>query len=183
MENSVVEYVTLVTLTYPASWPDVRASKEHLRVFARWLLRSSGATSVLWVLEWQARGAPHYHLLVDAAWIPCRDVARAWHRATAGLASVVAGTRTERLRCGRLEIGSYMSKLVVEITKMSQKQAPGVWTGRYWGVYGDRSMHSVSASESILPRQILLGVLWQAQSASPVHVRLPGVLWVRWSAE
>jgi hypothetical protein len=59
----------MVTLTYPGDWqrvaPTGKASKTHLRTFRRLYLYAWGESlAAVWKLEFQARGAPHYHLLM-----------------------------------------------------------------------------------------------------------------------
>ena len=60
--NSVNDWLSMVTLTYPLQWPsDGKIVKKHLQEILRGCkLRSF---SVLWVMEYQTRGAPHFHLL------------------------------------------------------------------------------------------------------------------------
>ena len=53
-----------VTLTYPDSFPEPRESKKHLKVFVKRLRREFPSAGLIWKLEPQQRGAPHYHLLV-----------------------------------------------------------------------------------------------------------------------
>jgi hypothetical protein len=100
-------------------------------------------------LEFQRRGAPHFHLFI-APWtfIPHTLAATAWWSATGGVASIAAGTRTERLR-GSLTSGdacplrrgtiAYAMKYA---RKQEQKAAPdGLGPGRWWGVMGCRAVH------------------------------------------
>lgn len=59
----------MVTLTYPGDWlvvaPNGRTVKEHLDEFRRRWRRAWGYDlDAVWKLEFQARGAPHFHLLV-----------------------------------------------------------------------------------------------------------------------
>lgn len=58
----------LVTVTYGSEWPSHRDAKSDLRVvLQRWVRlceRAQIRTCVLWRLETQRRGAPHFHLLV-----------------------------------------------------------------------------------------------------------------------
>lgn len=57
-----------VTVTYPGQFPDPATAKEDLRVWLQRLLRIAERAGirlgVLWRMERQARGAPHFHLLV-----------------------------------------------------------------------------------------------------------------------
>jgi hypothetical protein len=59
------ELPMFVTLTYPGVWPKEPAVwKRHLKNFAARLRRRSKNVAFLWRMEFQKRGAPHYHLLV-----------------------------------------------------------------------------------------------------------------------
>lgn len=59
-----VEFYSMLTLTYPKFYPnsgetvkkDLKAVRERFRALS---------TNLLWILEFQERGAPHYHLLTD----------------------------------------------------------------------------------------------------------------------
>ena len=53
-----------VTLTYPKAFPEPRQSKTHLKRFIMRLRRAFPEAGIIWKLEPQQRGAPHYHLLV-----------------------------------------------------------------------------------------------------------------------
>jgi hypothetical protein len=53
-----------VTLTYPAVWPNSpKVWKRHLQAFQKRLIRTWGKLPVVWKLEPQRRGAPHFHLI------------------------------------------------------------------------------------------------------------------------
>lgn len=59
----------MVTLTYPGDWltvaPDGKTAKSHLRAFQWRYARAWGEPlRGIWKLEFQRRGAPHFHLLV-----------------------------------------------------------------------------------------------------------------------
>lgn len=75
-----------VTLTYPNIFPEPKQSKKHLKAFIMRLKRAFPAAGIIWKLEPQQRGAPHYHLLVWGsteknlrAWVP-----EAWHEIAGG---------------------------------------------------------------------------------------------------
>lgn len=53
-----------VTLTYPNIFPEPKQSKYHLKLFIQSLKRAYPEAGIIWKLEPQKRGAPHYHLLV-----------------------------------------------------------------------------------------------------------------------
>jgi hypothetical protein len=64
--NTDVSFKTMITLTYPGEYTtDGKAVKAHLKAFLEWLSRDLGhRPSYLWFLEFQQRGAPHFHILV-----------------------------------------------------------------------------------------------------------------------
>jgi hypothetical protein len=67
--NTSVVFRSLVTLTYPADFPaDGKLVKEHWAAFRAALVRFLGEKpSYLWFLEFQRRGAPHFHVFLSAA--------------------------------------------------------------------------------------------------------------------
>lgn len=69
----------MLTLTYPGDWtayaPGGATAKRHLRAFRAWYARrTDGLDQGLWKLEFQGRGAPHFHLLLL---VPQQPFARA----------------------------------------------------------------------------------------------------------
>lgn len=59
----------MVTLTYPSDWltvaPDGKTVKEHLKTFRKRYERAWGEPlRAVWKLEFQRRGAPHFHILL-----------------------------------------------------------------------------------------------------------------------
>jgi hypothetical protein len=62
-----------VTLTYPNKFPSPIESKDHLDIFIRRLRRAFPDAGLIWKLEPQERGAPHYHMLVYG--VPLHDLA------------------------------------------------------------------------------------------------------------
>ena len=73
-----------VTLTYPSAFPDAAASKVDLDKLVKRFEREWGRRAVIWKLEPQRRGAPHYHLAVlmgpqDTLPAEIEWWAHAWH--------------------------------------------------------------------------------------------------------
>lgn len=67
----------MVTLTYPGDWltvaPNGQTAKAHLRALRRRYERAWGEPlAAVWKLEFQRRGAPHFHLLL----VPPHGIAR-----------------------------------------------------------------------------------------------------------
>lgn len=53
-----------VGLTYPEEWPrDGQVVKRHMDTFGKWAIRQGWCFG--WALEYQSRGAPHFHLVLQ----------------------------------------------------------------------------------------------------------------------
>lgn len=68
--NEQPGHPAMVTLTYPGEWlsvaPTFSAVKRHLRLLRkRWYREFGWAPAGLWKLEFQARGAPHFHFFAS----------------------------------------------------------------------------------------------------------------------
>lgn len=105
--------------------------------------------SIFWFLEFQNRGAPHFHLFISE-FIVDRDsiewCAKTWFRIVGSDDDrhLRAGTRLEKLRNGRKGTVSYAAKYAA---KAEQKVVPEnmLNAGRFWGVCGCRSTLSADA--------------------------------------
>jgi len=66
--NSDVVFRSFLTLTYPAEFPcDGKRVKRDLQCLMKALRRKLGKFHYLWFLEFQKRGAPHFHIFCDRA--------------------------------------------------------------------------------------------------------------------
>lgn len=157
------DYRYMVTLTYPGFFEsNGTIVKNHLKRFLQELRRhyirshsDDGMHSSFWFLEFQARGAPHYHIFTT--WSGTKEwVARTWYRIVDSEDNrhLVAGTRVETIRTGRKGTIAYASKYAA---KAEQKEVPPDYknVGRFWGVTGRRCCLSadtfVQASEARHP--------------------------------
>jgi hypothetical protein len=133
-----------ITLTYPEIFPEPSTSKRHLKTFFKRLFRAFPDCGLIWKLEPQDRGAPHYHILawgpeladmlnfVPFAW---HEIAGGedpkhlrWHMGLLGNGNVPCVSEVQSFR----GVWSYASKYLgktFEVAGWSKK-----WTGRYWGV-------------------------------------------------
>lgn len=57
--------LALATLTYPATFPKGKAAKKIFRKFIRQFNSAFPGLAGMWKLEYQVRGAVHYHLIID----------------------------------------------------------------------------------------------------------------------
>lgn len=155
LRSCIADYKTMVTLTYPGFFPlNGKICKEHLRRFLQELRREycrvhkhehAGTHSSFWFLEFQERGAPHFHIFTT--WAPNKEwVADRWYYIVGSddKRHLAAGTRTEFLRSGRAGTISYASKYA---QKAEQKEVPENFknVGRFWGIFGRRGTVSADA--------------------------------------
>ena len=135
-----------LTLTYPADYPgDMVSVKGHLKRFWDWMAGHYSDYGAIWKLEFQARGAPHFHSFLWG--VPVADypkIALVWYR-------IVASGDANHLCWHMGELGNgnkpcmeqirswfgckkYASK---EMGKDSQNPNFDASIGRVWGVRGD----------------------------------------------
>lgn len=137
------ELPSFVTLTYPANFPTVKKSKRDLKIFLQRLERKFPEIGVIWKLEPQERGAPHFHLL---AWgvessVLLTFVVQTWYE--------VAGDGDEnhfKFHLGLLHgsvpcvskvrsfkgVWAYAAKYLGKTFQVAGWSE--TWTGRFWGV-------------------------------------------------
>jgi hypothetical protein len=150
LRTCAANYRVFVTLLYPAEYPHHGSvCKRHLDVLVKRIARmDSGENdeplSVFWFLEFQQRGAPHFHLFVNRT--IKKEVLAVWWYSIVGSGDekhLLAGTRIEWIRGGRYATTCYASKYAA---KQEQKVVPPSFdlVGRFWGVYGDRRAMSAT---------------------------------------
>jgi hypothetical protein len=129
------------TLTYPAEFPlDEETFKKHLKIFSQRLLRAFPAAGFHWKLEFQDRGAAHFHpifwnLSGDSTfvgefrmWLAC-----SWYEVVGSddQKHLLAGTSADLIN-SQFGIMRYVSSYA---SKCDQTK-PGCKVGRYWGIVG-----------------------------------------------
>lgn len=160
LRSCIANYTVMVTLTYPGFYStNGRVVKEHLRRMLQEMYRyadrhgaSKKTYSVFWFLEFQERGAPHFHLLTTNEY-PKDWVARTWYRIvnSEDERHLAAGTRIETIKSGRGGMISYVTKYAA---KQQQKVVPEEFSsvGRFWGVSGYRA--TLSAATFVSQEQV-----------------------------
>lgn len=130
-----------VTLTYPESWPDEWQNwKDDLDTFVKnHVLRKWPGASVVWKLEPQKRGAPHFHLIVWGVLYMSKEwLAQTWFEVVGSgdPKHLAAGTSVNRARSFR-KVMCYAGKkyLGKDVT------LPPGWdyVGRFWGACGRKN--------------------------------------------
>jgi len=141
--------IGMVTLTYPEVFPtDGQIAKADLkRLYERWR-RRYGKPRGMWKLEFQERGAPHFHLFVGLpesedeflAWL-----LRQWYEVVGSgdERHLFHGVDISRWRWGtlgesRARVGEYFARHGAKGWKSYQTRVPEgyVSPGQFWGVWG-----------------------------------------------
>lgn len=124
----------IITLTYPSNYPSDGAKvKHHFRVMRQWFKMLG--VSAFWFLEFQERGAPHFHLFTDNP-VMKDELSAKWYKVVGSndIKHFKAGTQIQRIKKPHA-IAAYAAKYAV---KQDQKEVPAGYTnvGRFWGAWG-----------------------------------------------
>lgn len=138
MHTLKFETMTFCTLTYPDEFPtDSKVYKAHLKEWRRRIELKYGKIATVWRLEFQARGAPHFHLLMlDAPFVPVLELSNLWANIVHSCdpAHKKIGVDVKLITKGteaRL-IATYISKYVAKIDNSKQSEQKNK-VGRWWG--------------------------------------------------
>jgi hypothetical protein len=133
--------VTFITLTYGRFYPDTQAAKQHLRALLERFRRKFPQASCIWRLEFQERGAPHFHLLFfELPFFPFAELRRWWNVITAYYCNGnLHRVRIEKVKTRR-GVMFYAAKYAAKITQAGSDLAffindTYLHAGRFWGVF------------------------------------------------
>ena len=189
----------MVTLTYPREFPtDGRVAKAHLQAFRKRCIRRWGEDYTLgtWKMEFQRRGAPHFHLYVNrppVAWVEWLGWARrAWFEivGSGDRRHLDQGVRIDRQFCSKARsskaIAWYFSKhgLKAGAGKAYQNDVPEGYErcGRFWGVWGLTSTETeieIDTRDFIELRRLL--VRFRRAATGRKNIKVPGRLIGTWA--
>jgi len=153
-----------ITLTYPSEFPvDSEIYKADLDKFFKRLKYRFPEFACIWKLEFQQRGAPHYHLLVWGLSIHCRElISLLWFQVVGSgdIKHLKAGTQVQKIRSWR-GVMSYASKYMGKLETGVSGQS-----GRFWGVSG-RGYIPWSAIEEfkVFPGQVVMAMRYMRRYA------------------
>jgi len=187
----------MVGFTYPAEFPapeDHEIYKGHLRTFEARFLRRYPNGSFVWKLEFQKRGAAHFHCVffgvgagqgalddwktfADKAWFECVGSGDEKH--------FKAGVTSEWIRSRGGAVG-YLTKYLCK----EDQTRPGDFTGRYWGAKGRKNLPTapLRKEEKTDPEGILIRRAIRKCTESQVKARRKEQLlkklgiWAEWGA-
>lgn len=169
----------MVTLTYPRAWEvwagDSRTAHRHLDNLRRaWLDKFGRQIRGVWKLEFQRRGAPHFHLFVTRPTSYTASefrqwISETWTRICAPSDADPLDVQAHRAAGVRCDVRAGVSmkdakRIVVYFTKHSSKASgdkeyqhivPDLWlesggAGRFWGYW---DLEPVVASVQLAPAQ------------------------------
>ena len=173
--NTDTVFTSMLTLTYPRVFPnDGKDVKRNLNAFLVALRRKIPDVRYLWFLEFQKRGAPHIHLVLQGVRVYRKMqkwVSLTWYRLcnTNDPRHLAAGTRLERIR----KPNGARNYCVKYAHKMIQKSVPEGYrnVGRFWGC--SRSVMPTKRSEHNCTQDDLVGALestgWQWQRSERIE--------------
>ena len=136
--NSKVPLVSQFALTYHETRPDGATVKRHMNAWLTWLRRTVPGLSYLWILEFQTRGVPHFHVWLSIPPDLGSDfhlsMAAAWHRISGETSAEHLKVHTHAKNWIDWKMGGagYLCKY---LDKAAQKAVPDGfgWVGRFWG--------------------------------------------------
>lgn len=131
-----------ITLTYPGDFEDSPTRwKKDLDTFCQSLTTCFPDAFLLWRMEYQSRGAPHFHLMVyNVQWLVLEDWRAEWQGIVGNWPAGATTQGFDIRRCkhwGQSEkyLAKYLAKKGEGPTLANRRPA-----GRHWGVRGRRNV-------------------------------------------
>ena len=126
LARSNADPIYFLTLTYGKSWPSMSEAKEDLRVwsqrFRRLAARQGVSLCLVWRVERQVRGAPHFHLLIWCSGSPRESLVDGLQPTCRKLAgSMLASRRWRRGGLQRVRTGSWWDWLLTASALWSER--------------------------------------------------------------
>lgn len=164
-------------LTYPNDFSsDGKKVKKHLDKFLKRLVRYCPDIKFIWVIEFQERGAPHFHILTDKE-IDKNWLSQNWYEVvnSGDEKHLRAGTKVEAVKSEN----HAMAYVIGYLKKLKQKIVPKEYqnVGRFWAHSKNilkSSGYTVTAKENNLKRNTRMLRRWYK-----AKMRLWGYKW-RW---
>jgi len=132
---------TFITLTYPSTFPNAETAKANLRAFLERIRRRFPMASGIWRLDYQDRGAPHFHLVMFNLPFIHKNVLQRWWAECIGLwnENRTPFTRIEFVR-GRRAVFNYVAKYAAKVSEEGVgsggfNAVSLLHAGRYWGKF------------------------------------------------
>ena len=134
-----VDFKTMITLTYPSGFiSSGRFVKDNLRKYLKYLDYMFPFCGYFWILEFQTRGVPHFHILLDRI-VDNRErsmLAMRWSEIVGTDADMVFYRHSLREHCDTLRKKDGAKRYIMMYAlKPQQKTVPKGYygVGRFWG--------------------------------------------------
>ena len=134
LRNSLCDFPCFITLTYPRYFPrSGKVCKKHLNLFLTHLRKDYKGIKYFWFMEFQERGAPHFHIFLSCV-IPGKTyISPLWYRIvnSGDPKHLNAGTNVTVLK-NPSDVVKYATSYA---KKATQKMTPEdfYFVGRFWG--------------------------------------------------
>ena len=127
--------VSFLTLTM-RDFYHPRQAKEFLRTFMKRLYRQFSKVAVIWRMEYQKRGVPHFHLIL----YNCPYIDKVWIQTQWGeiISQATPFTRIERIKSYK-HLMSYASKYAAKVDDAGFNRGAYLSTGKNREAYGEES--------------------------------------------
>lgn len=161
--------ILFVTLTYPRSWPDPETRRAQFKRFRERMLKDLPHVAGCWKLEYQRRGAPHYHWVIQTG-SECPDpkkyqqwVQKTWDSCIGahGICRVEVPRSDKK---AKFYLTKEMGKMV-QSSKAERLKCDNVieHVGRFWGWHNRKELQQVG-DYFTLPSEMALLVRSAIQS-------------------
>lgn len=159
LNKALFRAVQMITLTYHENEKDPAVAKQDLRKFHERIRRKYGPLHIVWKLEFQKRGACHFHMIVfdasidtvwaSVAWAGCVGDEKDRHH-------LMYGVKVEKVISVDTSEAGVIIAYVLKYTAKKDGETDDTndkFTGRCWGVWG-RTQPAVCRQEAIFPALI-----------------------------
>lgn len=155
---------TFVTLTYPAEFPDPMTAKDNMRAFLERVRRKFPDASGIWRMEYQTRGAVHFHFLFfNMGYWHWKEVRKAWQEIL-GLQPGDPLFTDIRLCRSYRGAKNYLSKYIAKndqtedefLLLLSSLAYPHA--GRFWGVFNKGKLPYAEQQYLIVTMERMRGI-------------------------
>ena len=201
----------MLTLTYPNDWfavaPDGETAKRHLKMFrARYERKWAEPFRALWKMEFQRRGACHFHIFTSIPFRPgfAEWVSETWTDIVSPpdpnerAAHLIAGTQVDTSKGDRKSDAARVARYFAKHnapnkgSKEYQNHPCEEWVtagkvGRFWGYWNLKPLTAQVALDERNARQVARILRrWNRANAEPVRVQVmrvctrTGVIRYRW---
>lgn len=141
------EKVSFVTLTYPARFPRPDEAKNHLRALFERFRRRFKQSSGIWRMEYQDRGAPHFHVIFfNLPFVPFEELRRWWTEIISDYVDEHRPhVRIEQIRSKRGAL-HYVAKYAAKMSAAETLGSPFfnldayLHAGRVWGCFNSPAL-------------------------------------------